>query len=137
MKEQFSGSCACGSVQYCFDGEPTDCCFCHCDICRKLTGSSAGAYGSVPQENFNWQKGEDSLRSFSPTTKTRRYFCCKCGTFLLTEHDAEPLFVFVSLGTLDTPLTAKPEYRQFTDSRPSWSICGGELPEYAGWPESE
>lgn len=129
------GSCLCGSVQYQIDDQPFDCCYCHCSICRKLTGSEGGAYGSVKRSDFSWLNGEPTLNRYSPTEYTTRYFCSACGSFLLTEHDAEPENVFISLGTLDTPIATKPQYRQFVKDAPAWVDIQDDLPTHRGWPE--
>ncbi|MGI9328105.1 MAG: GFA family protein, partial [Pseudomonadales bacterium] len=109
------------------------CCYCHCSICRKLTGSGSGAYGSVSRSEFEWLSNE-SLSRFSPMKSTTRYFCSSCGSFLLTEHSAEPENVFVSLGTLDSPIESKPKYRQFVGNAPAWSSIEDDLPLHDGWP---
>ncbi len=130
------GSCLCGSIKYEFENEPFDCCYCHCSICRKLTGSNAGAYGSVARDDFTWLDGERNLSQFKPTSATTRYFCRSCGSFLLTEHVAERHNVCVSLGTLDSAIGSAPEYRQFTGSSATWSRIRDHLPTYDAWPQS-
>lgn len=134
QRYEFEGSCLCGSIRYGFDAEPFDCCYCHCSICRKLTGTGYGAYGSVVRGDFVWARGEQLLKLFKPTPATTRYFCSTCGSFLLTEHVAEPENVFVSLGTLDTPMTSKPAYHQFAGSAPAWSAIHDTLPKHDAWP---
>lgn len=130
-----NGSCLCGAIHYQFLNEPFDCSYCGCSICRKLTGSNNGAYGSVVRSEFTWTKGQSVLAQFSPTEFTIRYFCSACGSFLLTEHSAEPDNVFVSLGSLDTEIVAKPTYLQFTEEAPKWALNDRELLTYKGWPD--
>lgn len=38
--EVITGSCLCGGIQYEVTGEPMKRVMCHCDNCRKFTGSS-------------------------------------------------------------------------------------------------
>lgn len=130
----YNGSCLCSAVHYRLKSEPFDCCYCSCSICRKLTGSTNGAYGSVTRDVFVWTKGEHILSRYSPTKITVRTFCSVCGSFLLTEHSAEPRNVFVSLGTLDSNISVRPEYQQFAKDLPEWAHQHNDLTVYDGWP---
>ena len=124
------GSCACGQVTYKIKGTVWDCCYCHCSICRKLSGSSAAAYGTVDRNQFEWTSGQEVLQFFQPTTKSKRHFCSRCSSFLLTEHEIEPDNVFVTLGTIDDQLNQKIEYRQFSKDRPAWSRSKTKIQDY-------
>jgi len=132
---ELRGSCACGSIVYEVQGKLTDCCFCHCEICQKLTGSAAGAYGSASRSQFVWIKGDQLLSTYKPTADSRRHFCSSCGSFLLTEHTIEPDNVFISLGSLDKATELKLEYHQFTKSKAKWNIRDNNLPEFTEWPD--
>ena len=131
------GGCLCGAARYRIAGEPFDLCYCHCSICRKLTGSFGGAYGSVAREDFTWLEGENGLLVYSPTKVSRRYSCATCGAYLLTEHDAEHQNVFVSLGSLETHIEGRPTYRQFVGDAPSWWRDLHDIPSHAGWPPGD
>jgi hypothetical protein len=131
------GSCLCGTSHFELAAQPDDCSYCHCVICRKLTGSLGGAYGSIPRESFSWVGSDEHIKVFSPTPMTRRYFCGTCGCYMLTEHDAEPQSVFVSLGALDDEISEQPRYRQFTGSTPHWLDINDDLPRHDKWPKEE
>ena len=49
----FSGSCLCGSVQYKSTSDPLIIQNCHCDQCRKATGSVFLTNLFIKEENFN------------------------------------------------------------------------------------
>ncbi len=129
----YTGACLCGQLSYQFSGAPFDLCYCHCSICRKLTGTDGAAYGSVPREAFAWLSTA-APAVYQPTPQSRRYFCANCGSYLLTEHTAEPENVFISLGGLDTELAAAPAYRQFTAGLPAWAAIHDPRPRHPGWP---
>ncbi|OED42492.1 hypothetical protein AB833_07195 [Chromatiales bacterium (ex Bugula neritina AB1)] len=128
------GGCLCGRNAYQITGALSACSYCHCAICRKLSGSAFGAYGSVVRELFEWQPTPEFLSCYSPTEITRRYFCRQCGSYLLTEHDDEPDHLFVSLGTLDDTADISIEYHQFAASKARWHTLSAELPAYSKWP---
>jgi hypothetical protein len=55
------GSCTCGDVEFHISGELTDVSFCHCSICRKVSGSAFASYGSTPIGKFEWGNLLNSL----------------------------------------------------------------------------
>ena len=127
------GSCQCGSIQYQFEGDPFDCCYCHCTVCRKLTGSAMGAYGSIRKSDFSWINGEELLSCYQQTDTTARLFCLICGSYLVTTHSADPENIFLSLGALDTPVNSAPKFRQFVASKADWDKYQTKLPAHRGW----
>ncbi|MBL4866441.1 MAG: GFA family protein [Pseudomonadales bacterium] len=124
------GSCQCGSVQYQFTNNPFDCCYCHCSVCQKLTGSAMGAYGSVHTQDFLWTQGEELLSLYQQKETTTRKFCSKCGSYLITTHSADPDNLFISLGALDSLIDSAPEFRQFVGSKAVWDKYENKLPEH-------
>ena len=131
----YGGSCLCGKIQYGLDSTLSDCCYCHCSICRKLTGAAFAAYGGVHKKDFQWLSGEELLMEFSPTSDTKRYCCSVCGSFLATTHVDDPNDIFVSLGTLDGEQDIKIRYHQFTKSQVKWCVIADKLKRYSDWPE--
>ena len=129
------GSCNCGSLTYEIAGKITDCSYCHCSICRKLTGSALAAYGTVRKSDFSWISGENNILIYRPTTDTIRMFCTCCGSFILSEHIDEPENVFVSLGSLDSWERFEMEYHQFYKSKVGWCKLKDNLKKYDRWPE--
>ncbi len=125
-----TGGCLCGKNTYQLTGKPVDCSYCHCTVCRRLTGSAFGAYGSVSSKDFTWQTGSEYLSCYRPTELTRRYFCQQCGCFLLTEHSDEPGQVFVSLGSLADATDVVIEYHQYVASKAEWYRIDSALTGY-------
>jgi len=130
----FSISCLCGLIQYELRAEPFDCCYCHCSICRKLTGAAYGAYGSVAKADFSWTLGEASLTTYIQNENTRRLFCSGCGSYLLTTYTLEPQTVFVTLGSLDADAVSI-SYQQFVDSKATWCKIDKNIRMYEDWPD--
>ena len=130
-----TGSCLCGQVRYQCKGRIQDCAYCHCSICRKLTGSAFAAYGTSDRSDFSWTDGASMLSKVQPTPSTTRYFCSGCGSFLLSEHILDPNEVYISLGTLDGQQDLSILYHQFTGSQAPWYQISDWLPQYAEWPD--
>ena len=129
-----TGSCLCGELEYRITGEITDGCYCHCAICRKLSGSAFAAYGAVKTSDLVWIKGENAIATFSPTPDTTRGFCANCHSFVFSKHVLEPENTFISLGTLDNTDSVQILYHQFTGHRVPWCDLEDKLKKYGEWP---
>lgn len=135
-KQTFSGSCLCGSVQYELTGEPRHFYYCHCQRCRKATGTGHVSNLMVKTEQFNWLQGESLLKRFKVPEAERFYtlFCGNCGSPM--PRDIPQLgIVAIPAGSLDHDIDVRPEARIFWDSRAEWSCCGDGLPTYAEYPD--
>ena len=113
-----TGSCLCGARAYEIDGDIDGVLVCHCSLCRKASGSNGAAILKVPKERFRWVRGEDHEATFAlrPTYSITR--CRTCGTPLPAETDAR--HVYVTAGTLDSPLGKGVRMRIFCASRADW-----------------
>lgn len=129
-----TGCCQCAGVRFEFCGEPTDASFCHCSICRRLSGSAFAAYIEVASDDLKVNAGIDLIRRYDITARLTKKFCSSCGTSLFTEHSAFPQFTYVSLGVLDNDDGVVPEYHQFTASKAKWYSITDGLPQYREWP---
>lgn len=106
------GGCLCGAVRYEVRGEPYQSGLCHCQTCRKLTGSAFSATANWRSEQFH-MSGE--IRTFE-----KRSFCPGCGSrlFYLLNDGVE-----VFLGTLDdAPNAIRPMVEVWTIRREPWLI---------------
>ena len=137
MSVKISGSCLCGEVEYDVSGEPVRFYHCHCERCRKATGTGhASNLLMTPVTSITWTKGESFLGSYKVPEAERFYncFCTKCGSpmpRIVPELDA----VLIPAGSLDSEPPIPPQGRIFWDSRVDWSCESGELPTYAEYPE--
>ncbi len=129
-----SGSCLCGALSYRIVNAPTDCNNCYCSICRKLTGSVAGAYGAVLRADFTWLDGEELIKTFSHNASSHRVFCSNCGSCVLSHHDLAPDYFYLSLGCLDSDAGIKIEYQQFTGSKAQWAKLDPTLDQCENYP---
>ena len=128
------GRCQCALIQFEFLGEPSDVSFCHCSICRKLSGSAFAAYIEVATPNLRVSQGADRISSFAITDRLTKKFCAQCGTPLFTEHSAFPQFTYIGLGVLDDDRDIVPEYHQFVESKAKWYEINDDLPQFKEWP---
>ena len=111
-----TGGCNCGQIRYELDGEPSRAGLCHCETCRKFTGSAFSHYAVWPNsavrivgEPACWEVRAGGDR-----------FCARCGSSLFTwSEDGDE--IEVKLGTLDDPPHGlKPDYELWTVRREHW-----------------
>ena len=120
----FSGKCLCGNVSYQCHSEPKAVFNCHCEDCRRATGSVFGTNLFVPEAKVE-VSGEVSSYSHisdSGSTMTKR-FCPNCGSLLFGSNSAKPNVVSIRAGTVDQLALIKPQINLFMDKKvPSTSI---------------
>lgn len=122
-----AGGCHCGAIRYETDGTPFHETICHCVDCRRVSGTAAVAWFSVPRASLRWTGEPASYRS-SPGVIRR--FCGACGTTLTFEDDAHADELDVATATLDDPAQAPPKDHVFTSQRIAWEVIGDELPRF-------
>lgn len=111
-----SGGCNCGQVRYEVDGDPIRVGICHCETCRKETGSAFSFVGSWPKENA---KLSGELGCWQSRAGGRR-FCPACGSSLFDWEDGSDT-IEIKLGTLDNPPSAPaPADKLWTIRREPW-----------------
>lgn len=131
----FRGSCLCGAVQYEISGEPTKFYHCHCQRCRKATGTGHASNLLVKPGSIKWLKGEELIKGYKVPEAIRftNRFCSVCGS-RVPRYAKEIDTIVIPAGSLDSEPPISPQARIFWDSRANWSCSGDELPvhsEYA------
>jgi hypothetical protein len=120
----FSGKCLCGNVSYQCHSEPKAIFNCHCEDCRRATGSVFGTNLFVPEAKveISGEVSSYSHISDSGSTMTKR-FCPNCGSLLFGSNSAKPNVVSIRAGTVDQLALIKPQINLFMDKKvPSTSI---------------
>jgi hypothetical protein len=119
-----TGSCLCGAVKYEFDEPARPIIVCHCQQCRKQTGSILHSTAvNDPQFRFVETRG---LKWYRATAVARRGFCGECGSVLFWKPDAKP-YISITAGTIDGATGLKIEGHIFCDYKGDYyNIAEGE-----------
>ena len=134
MSKIHTGSCLCGAVRYEVDGEFERFYLCHCEHCRKDTGSAHGANLFSSQATLKWIAGQDKVTFFNlPSTRHSRSFCSVCGS-ALPSSQAEGKLIVVPAGSLDTAVDKKPDAHLFISSKAGWDTGLEEIPKMEKYP---
>ena len=125
------GSCLCGAVSYEVSGELGPINYCHCKRCRKATGSAFNSGSPVKASEFRLVTGEKELGHFvHAATGLDRTFCTKCGSPIYSRRASAPEVIRVRVGTLDTPVTAKPAAHIYVASKAAWFDIRDDIPQH-------
>ncbi len=126
------GGCLCGAVRYEITGEATRFYHCHCQRCRRATGTGHASNVIVTPENVRWTAGEEWLGRYK-VPEAKRFatcFCKNCGS-PLPRIAPDMSRAVIPAGSLDGDPGIRPMARIFWDSRAQW-LCGGDdIPVYA------
>lgn len=111
-----SGGCNCGAVRYRAAGKPTRTGLCHCQTCRRETGSAFMTFAVWPSDAVR-VTGQTSQWTSSTDHRT---FCPSCGSTLFASSDGSNE-IEIRIGSLDeAPSTLTPQYELWVPRREHW-----------------
>ncbi|MCW8877047.1 MAG: GFA family protein [Kangiellaceae bacterium] len=133
--QNVNGSCLCGKVTYRFSESIGIFQYCHCERCRKFTGSAHAANIFVKPENFEWATGQELIGRYElPEAKYfATCFCKNCGSSLPWLIQSGKTVV-VPAGTLDDDPGIKPTQNIFCAFDAAWYVPANELKSFDGLP---
>ena len=133
----FSGGCLCGSVRYKVSSDPSFVLNCHCEDCRRSTGSVYGTNVFVDEDKVQIT-GEVSLyvhTADSGNEMTKR-FCPNCGTLLFGNSSGRQNSVSIRAGTIDQFDLIKPQMNVFVAKKIESTPINDSLPRSEGMPSA-
>lgn len=130
-----AGSCLCGSVQYEITGDDAKFYHCHCERCRKASGTGHMSNIILRPGSVRFTAGEALLKRYKVPEAQRfaTVFCTNCGS-LMPRTSPEAGIVVIPAGSLDHDLEIRPTARIFYDSRANWSCDGDDMPCFTEYP---
>ncbi len=136
MTKKYTGKCLCGAVTYTVDGLPVVVAQCHCEECRRLSGTGH-TVGAMFVSDAVVVTGNLSEFSYSPDTgsEVTRLFCAKCGSPIYGKNTRMPKHLTLSLGTMDDAIGLEVEVVIFERDRPHWDRLGEEVVSFATQPD--
>jgi hypothetical protein len=126
--ERHEGGCSCGAVRFAL-GRPLWVTACHCNACKKRTGS---AYG------LSLVVDDGAVQEFTGTTTTftragdsgkqvHYEFCPRCGTTIRWRVELISNRHVYAAGALDDPKAIKVASEMYTDDALSFALLGCNL----------
>jgi hypothetical protein len=113
-------SCCCGACSVEVHGEPALNAICHCNNCKRRSGSAFGWSAYFADAAVTARAGDFGLYEIAGTNLQRRWFCAACGTTLLWKADGWPSRTGIAGGCFtETPLP-DPTVTVSNDGRCAW-----------------
>ena len=132
-----TGGCLCGKVKYTISAAPRVMSQCHCDDCRKSTGTGHASNAFFKQDDVHINgeiRGYDSLADSGSTIT--RYFCPICGSLLFGALSGVKNVLAVAVGTVDDSSWFKPSVIVYNKRKPQWDFMDDSIPAFAEMPPS-
>lgn len=138
MTTQLLGSCLCGQVAYEVNTTLKQFYFCHCQQCRKLTGSAHASNILAELADINWLKGQHNVKRYDAGNgrSFTHVFCSECGSGL-PFHDASDTTLFIPAGSLDSPSNISVTRNIFWEEAPKWYKDGLTAQRCSQFPEHD
>jgi hypothetical protein len=127
---QHSGGCLCGSVRFETEGEPLWVAHCHCNSCRRHTGSSVATFVGFRREQVQFPTGQPA--TFASSAGVTRSFCARCGTPLAYAATRAPGELHLYLGCFDAPQLFVPQLHVYYAEHLPWLELNDALPRFSG-----
>ncbi|WP_420588146.1 GFA family protein [Marivita sp.] len=133
---KFTGQCLCGDVSYTANGPPVVVAQCHCEECRRLsgTGHSVGAMFRTEAVDVNGTLSEFSYTSATGSEVTK-VFCATCGSPVYGKNTRSPNHLTLTLGTMDNHSGLEVEVVIFERDKPHWDQLGRDVACFSTQPD--
>jgi hypothetical protein len=100
-------------------------------MCRRNHGAAYVTWFGVPNEQFEVDKGSDTLVRYASSEHGTRSFCGRCGSSLFCENTGHPDHIDIVLANMDDKIDRDPQFHFHIDSRAAWVAIGDDLPHWA------
>jgi len=120
LKMKYSGSCLCGEVTFEVEGVFDEFYLCHCERCRKDSGSAHAANLFSTTAKLKWLSGQEKIKTFNFRSEGHiKSFCTNCGSALPNLQMDGKLLV-VPAGSIDSDLNLRPNAHIYYKNRADW-----------------
>ena len=129
-----TGSCLCGGVRFEIDRAVGPAEICHCNRCRKVSGSANLVAVGVHRDDYHFLTGEELVRSYEapvlnePPAYVSR-FCARCGSQVPPPAPDEDWFE-ICAGLFDDDFGLRPDKHIFVEFTPEWDEAEDSLPRF-------
>lgn len=135
MSLKFTGGCLCGAVQYSCTGEPVMAGHCHCEDCRRSSGTGHCSHLMVPETSV---AVTGSLKAYARPSDSgnlvERFFCPTCGAAVFSKNPAMAGMIALRASSLDDLEVFKPQMHVYVGGAASWDVRDPSLPAFDKMP---
>ncbi len=137
-----TGQCLCGAVTFTVSGTPRFVAHCHCQSCRRQTGSIPASFAGFAEQQVTYTPAADShagvLQEYESSPGIFRAFCRTCGS-ALHYRPAADREIHLYLGAFNEPEHYRANKHVFYEEHIAGYEMQDNLPRYAtrgGLPQS-
>jgi hypothetical protein len=132
---KYLGSCLCGEVTYEIEGDFENFYLCHCERCRKDTGSAYAANLFSSTAKLRWLSGQEKSKTFNFRSEGHiKSFCTNCGSALPNIQMNGKLLV-VPAGSIDSYINIRPQGHIYYASKANWDTELEKVPKFEELPK--
>ncbi len=135
MSVRFEGGCLCGAVRYVCTAEPMMAGHCHCEDCRRSSGSGHSSHLAAPEASVRMQ---GQLAAYARPADSgnviTRHFCPACGAPVYSTNSGMTGMIFLRASSLDDLEMFKPQMHVYVSRAASWDRPGEGLPTFETMP---
>ncbi len=139
MSEKYfaTGQCLCGKVNYTISAAPRVMSQCHCNDCRRATGTGHASNAFFKQDDVHINGVTSSFESVADSGSTvTRYFCPTCGSLLFGVLSGVKNVIAVAVGTIDDSSWFQPSARVYHKRKPQWDFMDESIAVFEKMPPS-
>ncbi|WP_253913329.1 GFA family protein [Pseudoruegeria sp. HB172150] len=121
------GGCLCGAVRFVAAAVPATAGICHCEMCRRWTGSALIGV-TVKAEDLSWQ-GAEHIQEKQTSGWAKRGWCGECGSNLFFQVTMDGPYlggVEIPMGLFDDPNGFEITNEIYIDHKPHSYAFAGE-----------
>jgi hypothetical protein len=131
---KYLGSCLCGEVTFEIEGDFEKFYLCHCERCRKDTGSAHAANLFTSTAKLRWLSGQEKAKTFNFRSEGHiKCFCTNCGSALPNIQMDGKLLV-VPAGSIDSNVDIKPQGHIYYANKANWDNELEKVPTFEELP---
>ena len=121
-----TGHCYCGAVSFRVSGESDWIGHCHCESCRRQSGSVMTTFAGFREDQVVFTGAmPNRYRSDDGVTRS---FCGQCGSPVAYELATRADEIHLHLGLFDDPGSLEPTDHSFLDEKVAWLHADEHLP---------
>lgn len=131
----FTGGCLCGAVRYRCDADPVMTGHCHCEDCRRSSGTGHSSHLAVPEASVALTGAVTAYaRPADSGHLVTRAFCPACGAPVFSTNEGMPGLTFLRASSLDDLEVFQPQMHVWTGRAASWDPPTAGLPAFDRMP---
>jgi len=130
VKNQLTGSCLCGNVQFSISTPVKWCGHCHCTRCRRSHGAGFVTWVGIEKGNFSVTKGGNKIKWYHSSKKSQYGFCTNCGSSVLFKSTKWKNEIHITLGNNEENHNIVPTAHGYFDTHVDWAPFDDNLKKF-------